>query len=198
MKKSYKLAIALIAIVIIIGTAAFLASNRNIRTFIGFPVEEGQTLSEKERKRLVDMFMSAALKPKINKDEFDEVKPDLDVFIDFLKGYAEKNKNSENIILLLGGDIEYTFLTRRGRHLKLDDNTHESLLNIRKMFLGKYSWVTIEINSDFIIFQTIDGQYNLIYSIDGEAPAKKCPETERNYIITKIEDNWYHRVVNPG
>jgi len=195
MKKSYKLAIALISLVTIIGTVAFVVTNMPTINYI---VAKKRIPSAEERE-ILNFWMNYRPSPNINDEEFAEIKDDLDVLMDFLKGYADKNKNRESIVLIIGyvtSDTMYMSPTHRDGRLKLDENIHKSLLAISEMFINNsYSCEFIAIENNFIVFHTIDGQYSLVYSIDGKKPDNKCHISGDKLNVIHIEGNYYHRVI---
>ena len=177
MKKVFKFIFATIAFVLVILTAKYSL------IFLLF--------------MRVDYFPSS----KMDSQQFTEIKQDLDIVVDFLKGYAEKHKNDGRIVLGVGkvDDMELTRNTYNGRRrLKLDENTRESFVAVKKMLdIGSklYSLDLIVIDDNYIAFMDdTHGRYELVYSINGKRPTRKCSMTDRRFRIVKAEEKWYHRM----
>lgn len=79
---------------------------------------------------------------------------------------------------------------------ELDESIYQSIQKIEESFydLGYQFW-TIRISNNTICFDTVSGEYDIIYSIDGISPKEKGMDTDGDYqyISSKIMDNWYHR-----
>lgn len=94
----------------------------------------------------------------------------------------------ENIILWDAADD--------GDILNITDNVLFALLNIKQSFskMG-YQFNSIRMESGRILFDTIDGQYALIYNIDNLALSNEEKDDTR-IIVESTKENWYHSFPN--
>ncbi|MCL1790240.1 MAG: hypothetical protein FWG40_02600 [Peptococcaceae bacterium] len=122
--------------------------------------------------------------------------------------YIGLYREFENAILVNGGTVEDMKLTwasderatwdieaRANGRLELDKKIRESLVTIDQLFKSRNLCLdVIRICNNTITFDTIDGQYSLVYTFDNKPPDKKDVAINQKYNVDKIEGHWYHKV----
>ena len=129
-------------------------------------------------------------------EDFYKHQDDFNRVTNFLKTFAEQNQQEDYICLgVNGGTLDTIRLSWNGERLELDEKVRESLLAIDRVFSSKKCFLdTIRIRSNNIVFDTIDGQYSLVYTIDDKPPSRIDAVTSLEYNVKKIEAHWYHKI----
>lgn len=94
------------------------------------------------------------------------------------------------------------YLTNGYKSVRVDLSGQEqkSLNSITKAFKCKDAKLDmLRIFKNRISFETDNGQYTLVYSINDSKPTfLNLPEKKENYYVRKIKKCWYNVVANPG
>jgi hypothetical protein len=139
-------------------------------------------------------------KDGLSDKDFYENKSDLINIVEFIYAYENQIYDEDNICF--GVDSNATsgiILTKYSESLsstrvELDETTRESLLFIKDLFDSKKCFLDrIRISNDYITFETLDGQYTLVYSINKKRPDKTDSETNMKFKVTRIDDHWFHK-----
>lgn len=135
----------------------------------------------------------------LDDEDFYNHQEDFDVAIDFLKEFIGKNmKNPQEEYICLGVYCvvaDTIVLAGDDGRLEMDEKTCESLTAIDRLFSSRNCCLdAIRIKNNSISFDTIDGQYSIVYSLHKDPPSKVDIGTKEKYRIDKIEEGWYHRM----
>lgn len=55
-------------------------------------------------------------------------------------------------------------------------------------------WDTIKIKDGYISFDTIDGQYSLMFALDEATSINSIDNKDEKVTAAKAQDNWYHKM----
>ena len=211
MKKKVVLLIALSVVVIIstISIAAVLSARNALDADDKRIIEQiynDPSLSAQDRKEMKALIMNMpqlfnALRKADRQDE--SLKNHIDSYntvVKYLQTVIEENSMESYICLGIDGltkeDIMLSFATKDGELLEMNEEVANSLAIIKEAFsdLG-YQLDAIRIKDGYISFDTIDGQYSLVYALDETANANRIRQGESNTYIQKASvDHWYHKI----
>lgn len=129
--------------------------------------------------------------------EFELITQDYETLVDFIKSILSEYSLNGYICLGVDGtnknDIRLSVASQNGELLKITDNIKTSLISIQNSFdnMG-YDLDTIRVSNNTIAFESIDGQYSLVYLLNDDI--KTANETTADSSLVKFKDNWYHKV----
>ena len=90
-------------------------------------------------------------------------------------------------------NIRLSIASQDGKLLGITNDVKTSLISIQNSFdnMG-YDLDTIRAKNNTIAFESIDGQYSVVYLLDDGV--KTTSETTTDSNLIKFKDNWYHKV----
>ncbi len=224
MKRKFIAIVCIVAIVLVaLGGSVFIKLIKT-QSFIS-RIEQNNSINEKEKSEILEIYTDSELSnddkeeleqflkeyPELfydksdfqeEKDNFDAIQLDCENVVQNIETYIEYNQceqpfcvsvyKEDNKTILMGWDVdkEYAMLT-------LDISVYESFLSIEEYFSEKgYLFSIIRVAEDTICFNTENGRYSLMYTLDGISPKDKGLDVIRNrqYDITQISGNWYYSV----
>jgi hypothetical protein len=180
--KRILIVISIFTIVSIISVAVY-ATNEDFRSII----EELTLFSNAQRAIYIV-------------EDFDLYYDDFQTIADVAKRYEDGNDQPRSNFLLSGYANGVDYLSDHGHRIELSDQELKSLINLQKAFKCKdANFIGIRLHGNRIAFETNNGHYTLVYSIDDSEPTYvNSPEENWEIYVTKIRNNWYHVVKNPG
>ncbi len=129
--------------------------------------------------------------------EFELIEHEYNMIVDYIKTILSYHASNGYICLGVDGidesNIRLSIASQDGKLLEITNEVKTSLLSIQKSFdnMG-YDLDTIRVKNNTIAFESIDGQYSLVYLLnDG---VKTANETTTDSSLVKFKDNWYHKV----
>ena len=122
-----------------------------------------------------------------------QCKNDYEVLVNVISSdYDSQTHNGK--CYLVGLDSATLYPTSEDSPLQLNKYQKESLERIYNSLSDmEYYLDGIRVVSSTVCFDTIDGRYILMYSMDGVSPKTKCFSSMEvdDYVVKKIDDNWY-------
>lgn len=222
MRRKLIVAVCMVTAILIAAGTLFLINSIKTQNFI-LQLEQNNAIDEKEKSEILEIYtnhhISSDDKEELSQliekypelfydkggfqeecDNFDEIKMDCEIVVQSIKEYIE-NEHCEqplcitvnekgNKTILCGLDDEYN-------DVEVDISVYESMRRIENSFLERgYSFSIIRIAEDTICFNTEDGRYSLMYTLDEKTPQDKGLDKVRNrqYVITHINGSWYHSI----
>ena len=93
-------------------------------------------------------------------------------------------------------DIETTSLdSYYGEILEISEDVANALSIIKSAFSDMgYKLDTIKIKDGYISFDTIDGQYSLMFALDEATSINSIDNKDEKVTAAKAQDNWYHKM----
>lgn len=163
-----------------------------------------KSISAKDREEIKDLFDVPQLFNASSKtDSQDEsLKNNIDSYntiVKYLQTVIEENSMESYICLGVDGytkeDIILSFASKDGELLEMNEEVANALAIIKEAFsaLG-YKLDTIRIKDGYISFDTIDGQYSLVYALDETININSISHGDSNSNFKKAQDNWYHKI----
>jgi len=140
---------------------------------------------------------------RLEDEDFQMYQKDFEIVAKFLESFAEKHVKEKYICLIVGGgtvDAMYLSWTADyGGRLELEKNIIESLVAINQIFYQNNCYLdAIRIRDNCIFFDTVDGQYSLVYGMNKNSPAKVDATTKQKFEVERIKPEWYHRTAERG
>lgn len=129
--------------------------------------------------------------------EFELIEHEYNTIVNYIKSILSDHTSNGYICLGVDGvdesNIRLSIASQDGKLLDITKDVKISLLSIQKSFNNMgYDLDTIRVKDNTIAFESIDGQYSLVYLLnDG---VKTATETTTESNLVKFKDNWYHKV----
>jgi flagellar biosynthesis regulator FlaF len=120
--------------------------------------------------------------------------------------YIDEAEKTGNRCLLLEYDqqskkynLYYLIIGSKNERVELSNQEQKSLSSVDEAFKSKDARLDgLRVFKNRISFETDNGQYTLVYSIDDSKPTfLNLPGKDPNFYVRKIRDHWYHVVNNP-
>lgn len=123
------------------------------------------------------------------------------IVTNYLITVIEENSTDDYICLGIDGytkeDISLSFASRNGEILEINEDVANALSIIKSAFSDMgYKLDTIRIEDGCISFDTIDGQYSLVLTLNETTNINSISEEDTDVSIKKAQDNWYHKFSN--
>lgn len=214
MKKKKTLIVVVAIVAIFISTVSILSSaihleNNGISNYKQILSEmiNDKTFSKKDRdemKELLDIpqFFNNSLNIDDENMELNSNWESYNTVIKYLITLIEDNPDREYISLGVDRHSKENIIlwdaTDDGNILDITEEVSQALSDIEQSFSKlDYFFDAIRIENGIISFDTIDGQYSLIYKIDNNVDLDKEYEKEDSIVIIESnKDNWYHKIMS--
>lgn len=141
-------------------------------------------------------------------EEFEKYKSDYEVVANIAYDYYLKNKK-ENLWFAMGFDESkdeyyyYTLIDDNSEvgyisyNFELSDLHKQSIKNICKYSFvakGGASFDVIRVRENIVSFDTVNGIYSLVYSVNGSVPKYLNKPNEDKYVrYERLNENWYNQ-----
>lgn len=213
MKKKHLLIAVAAIVTVIIATASVLSfATNNGKADSKYKqilelINNDKTLSKEDRdeaKQLLDTMPQWFLGPLDANDEDEKLSDNFDSYniivkylIQLMKNNPDKEKICLGVDIYSKEDIRLWDAADDGGVLDITQEVGQALIDIEEAFskLG-YCFDAIRIKDGAISFDTVDGQYSLIYKLDDNVDLnEKYKNDDSVTIIESNKDNWYHKFV---
>jgi len=123
------------------------------------------------------------------------------VVIEYLRDVINDNHKDSYICIGIDGytkdDVILSLASKDGEILETGEEVDSALAIIKAAFSDMgYTLDAIRIKDGCISFDTIDGQYSLIFALDKTANIGSVRWGDSDTNIKKARDNWYHKNSN--
>ena len=123
------------------------------------------------------------------------------VVIKYLRDVINDNHKDSYICIGIDGytkdDVILSLASKDGEILETGEEVDSALAIIKAAFSDMgYTLDAIRIKDGCISFDTIDGQYSLIFALDKTANIGSIRWGDSDTNIKKAQDNWYHKNSN--
>lgn len=215
MKKKKLVMVVAIVVVAIIASASVLSSAielKNDGTFSSVEFKKflsemlnDESISKSDREEMSELLNMPQLfddtsDTKDANGELNNNSENYNIIIKYIISIVNNNPEREHICLGVDGynkeDIILWDAADDGEILNITDDVSYALSHIKQSFskMG-YQFDAIRVESGRILFDTIDGQYALIYNIDNLALSNEEKDDTR-IIVESTKENWYHSFPN--
>lgn len=159
------------------------------------------TQDREEIKELLDMpqLFNSSNETNIADSSLKSNIDSYNIVIKYLVAIIEDNSTDDYICLGIDGytkeDIVLSFASRNGETLEINEDVANALSMIKSAFSDMgYKLDAIRIKEGLISFDTIDGQYSLLFALEETANTNNIATEDTNVSIKKAQDNWYHKM----
>jgi hypothetical protein len=194
MNKALKACVIAICVLVVVSAASVLAysTNDHFKTFVD------------ER----NFFYQAGIwRYCVSNEDFNAHYDDFLTVAQVAKKYVNEAERTDNRSILLGYDqksqnyyLDYIIIGSNSERIELSEQEQKSLNSITQAFKCKDAQLeNLRIFANRISFETDNGQYTLVYSMDDSKPTfLNLPGKDPEFYVRKIRENWYNVVKNPG
>lgn len=159
------------------------------------------TQDKEEMKALFDMpqLFNSSNETKMADSSLKSNIDSYNIVIKYLITIIEENPTDNYICLGIDGytkeDIVLSFASRNGEILEISEDVANALSIIKSAFSDMgYKLDTIKIKDGYISFDTIDGQYSLMFALDEATSINSIDNKDEKVTAAKAQDNWYHKM----
>lgn len=179
-----------------IGTLNF-DEQEFIMSMYNDPVLSSEDKEEMEQLLQMTEWLNANKNIDNETKEFESIEHEYNMIVDYIKSILSDHASNGYICLGVDGidesNIRLSIASQDGKLLGITNDVKTSLISIQNSFdnMG-YDLDTIRVSNNTIAFESIDGQYSLVYLLNDDI--KTANETTANSSLVKFKDNWYHKV----
>ena len=140
---------------------------------------------------------------KYTVENFDEYKADFEITANFCRDYFENKRPDQqypNDWIYYGSYNREKFLSYNGTRLDISSDLQDAINRIDQAFADKDSnLAVIRYDTEGVAFEIENGRYSLVYSFYDKKPVFiKSADGNYDILIRKIENHWYHTVIEPN